>query len=939
MACQYLSSRIVTAISHLDSGNHYKVLWLQYQYLGKHHLKALYGRKVQITILLARIGDVQLMGPEIIHETIEKIVQIRQRLQAVRDRQRSYANRFGPVAYKLELPKELRNVHTTFHASNLKKCLSDESLVIPMKELQLDDKLNFVEEPVEIMDLEKKDERGIVVRNKARLVSQGYTQEEGIDYDKVFAPVARIEAIKLFLAYASFMRFIVYQMDVKSALLYGIIEEEVYVCQPPSFEDPQFPDKVYTVEKALYGLHQAPRAWYETLSTYFVHQEGQRFQMSSMGELTFFLGLQVQQKKDGIFISQEKYMADILKKFDFTTVNTISTPMKPNKELIKDEEVEVRIFRYLKGQPKLGLWYPRDSQFDLEAFSDSDYDGASLDRKSTTVGCQFLGKRLISWQCNKQTIVANSITKAENVVAANCCRQNPVFHSKTKHIEIRHHFIRDCYEKKLIQVSYIEQFLEYDTSKSSIQKLNTISIVDGKGCGQSNSSSERVISLYMVEDEPQTESLQTETPLTVSNELQTKAHIEQILPSPSTYQRKQRKTQKHRRAKKVTELPQTSVPLDHRADEAVHKEGVIEISSGDRPRRQDTTLGGADAQIRLETASKTPHDSPLLGGNTPGSDEGRLELIQELMETCTSLTKRRLEKKRKARTPQPIKRRLFKGRVEISTDKSLEVIVEDKGSGEKGGSTADQVSTARPEVSAASVPVNVSAATPSTPPTTTTIFGDEDLTNSLTLVKIRSKGVLVEEEPEKPVKVKRRDQGLAQIESDAELAQRLHEEELAELDIAQKERNKARETIGSRKSKGNKEQTTYKNSSQEQDDYLPQTYRLTARAEALKKRQSIFEEESSKKQKLEEDNDAEKEELRDSMDVVPMMMLLLMLNFWQPNIQCVELEDILFLNEIMIRLKVDYESEMALRNSRDLQDLTTSEVKSVRFYILMMIRL
>ncbi|GKD60317.1 putative ribonuclease H-like domain-containing protein [Tanacetum coccineum] len=116
----------------------------------------------------------------------------------------------------------------------------------------------------------KKDERGIVVRNKARLVAQGYTQEEGIDYDEVFAPVARIEAIRLFLAYASFMGLIVYQMDVKSAFLYGTIEEEVYVCQPPGFEDPQFPNKVYKVEKALYGLHQAPRAWYETLSTYLL---------------------------------------------------------------------------------------------------------------------------------------------------------------------------------------------------------------------------------------------------------------------------------------------------------------------------------------------------------------------------------------------------------------------------------------------------------------------------------------------------------------------------------------------------------------------------------------------------------------------------------------------------------------------------------------------
>ncbi|GJU54201.1 putative ribonuclease H-like domain-containing protein [Tanacetum coccineum] len=293
----------------------------------------------------------------------------------------------------------------------------------------------------------KKDERGIIVRNKARLVAQGYTQEEGIDYDEVFAPVARIEAIRLFLAYASFMGFIVYQMDVKSAFLYGTIEEEVYVCQPPGFEDPQFPDKVYKVEKALYGLHQAPRAWYETLSTYllenrfrrgtikktlfikkdkgdillvqvyvddiifgstkkslcveFEQMMHKRFQMSSMGELTFFLGLQVKQKDDGIFISQDKYVADILKKFDFSSIKTTSTPIETNKALLKDEEAEdvdvhlyrsmigslmyltafrpdimfavcacvrfqvtpkvshlhavKKIFRYFKGQPKLGL--------------------------------------------------------------------------------------------------------------------------------------------------------------------------------------------------------------------------------------------------------------------------------------------------------------------------------------------------------------------------------------------------------------------------------------------------------------------------------------------------------------------------------------------------------------------------------------------------------
>ncbi|GKA68245.1 putative ribonuclease H-like domain-containing protein [Tanacetum coccineum] len=310
----------------------------------------------------------------------------------------------------------------------------------------------------------KKDERGIVIRNKARLVAQGYTQEEGIDYEEVFAPVARIEAIRLFLAYASYMGFTVYQMDVKSAFLYGTIDEEVYVMQPPGFEDPEFPDKVYRVEKAMYGLHQAPRAWYGTLSKYLLANGFQRgtidqtlfirkhkgefllvqvyvddiifgssnpklckefedlmhdkFKMSVMGELTFFLGLQVLQKNDGIFISQDKYVGDILKKFRYTDVRTTKTPMDKENPWGKDgpgKDVDLhlyrsmirslmylyltshrpnimfelfgivarhqvthkechlhvvkRIFRYLKGQPLLGFWYPKESPFDLVAYS------------------------------------------------------------------------------------------------------------------------------------------------------------------------------------------------------------------------------------------------------------------------------------------------------------------------------------------------------------------------------------------------------------------------------------------------------------------------------------------------------------------------------------------------------------------------------------------
>ncbi|GJZ56861.1 putative ribonuclease H-like domain-containing protein, partial [Tanacetum coccineum] len=277
--------------------------------------------------------------------------------------------------------------------------------------------------------------------------------------DEVFAPVARIEAIRLFLAYASYMDFTMYQMDVKSAFLYGTIEEEVYVCQPLGFVDPKFPNRVYKVEKALYGLHPALRAWYETLSTYllengfrrgiidktlfikkiknnillvqvyvddiifgstqkslsteFEQLMDKRFQMSSMGKLTFFLGLQVEQIKDGIFLSQDKYVYEILKKFSFSSVKTAKTPMETHKPLSKDEnktDVDVHLYRsmigslmyltssrpdimfavYLKGQPTLGLWYPKDSPLDLIAYSDSDYTGASIDRKSITGGCQFL---------------------------------------------------------------------------------------------------------------------------------------------------------------------------------------------------------------------------------------------------------------------------------------------------------------------------------------------------------------------------------------------------------------------------------------------------------------------------------------------------------------------------------------------------------------------
>nr|GEZ14706.1 hypothetical protein [Tanacetum cinerariifolium] len=217
----------------------------------------------------------------------------------------------------------------------------------------------------------KKDEKGIVIKIKARLVAQGHTQEEGIEHDEVFTPVARIEAVRLFLSYASFKDFVVYQIDVKSAFLDGKIEEEVYVCQPPGFEDPNFLDKVYKVEKALYGIHQASRAWYKTLSTYLMYNGFHKGQIDK----TLFIKIHIddillvqvyvddiifgstmkeliQQKSDGIFISQDKYVADILKKFDFSTIKTTSTLMEPNKALVKDaeaEDVDVHLYRSMIG--------------------------------------------------------------------------------------------------------------------------------------------------------------------------------------------------------------------------------------------------------------------------------------------------------------------------------------------------------------------------------------------------------------------------------------------------------------------------------------------------------------------------------------------------------------------------------------------------------------
>ncbi|GKD33985.1 retrovirus-related pol polyprotein from transposon TNT 1-94 [Tanacetum coccineum] len=219
----------------------------------------------------------------------------------------------------------------------------------------------------------KRDEENTIIRNKSRLVANGYAQKEGIDFEESFAPVARLEAVRLFIAYAAHKSFTVCQMDVKTIFLYGPLKEEVYVNQPDGFVDPYHPDQVYRLKKALYGLKQAPRAWYDELSnflvskgfskgsidpTLFITKHGEdillvqiyvddiifgstnlklskrfeklmhsKFDMSMMGELKFFLGIQIHQSPHGIFINQAKYAQEILKKHGMTSCDSIGTPM------------------------------------------------------------------------------------------------------------------------------------------------------------------------------------------------------------------------------------------------------------------------------------------------------------------------------------------------------------------------------------------------------------------------------------------------------------------------------------------------------------------------------------------------------------------------------------------------------------------------------------
>ncbi|GKA20865.1 retrovirus-related pol polyprotein from transposon TNT 1-94, partial [Tanacetum coccineum] len=351
---------------------------------------------------------------------------------------------------------------STIEPKNVNEALGDESWIVAMQEelnqFIANDVWELVPQPKNMTIIgtkwvfrNKLDENGIVSRNKARLVAQGYNQQEGIDYDETYAPVARLESIRILLAYACALDFKLFQMDVKSAFLNGFINEEVYVAQPPGFIDFEKPDHVYKLKKALYGLKQAPKAWYDRLKAFLIKHEYKmgmvdntlftkkkssnliivqiyvddiifgstcqdmcdefakimhdEFEMSMMGELNFFLGLQIKQMEDGIFFNQSKYIKEMLKKFGLEDSKPMKTPMSSDTKLTKDEECESvdstkyrgmigsllyltasrpdimfsvclcarfqeapktshleavkRIFRYIKGTTHLGLWYPK----------------------------------------------------------------------------------------------------------------------------------------------------------------------------------------------------------------------------------------------------------------------------------------------------------------------------------------------------------------------------------------------------------------------------------------------------------------------------------------------------------------------------------------------------------------------------------------------------
>ncbi|GJZ84670.1 retrovirus-related pol polyprotein from transposon TNT 1-94 [Tanacetum coccineum] len=285
---------------------------------------------------------------------------------------------------------------------------------------------------------------GGVLKNKARLVARGYRQEEGIDFEESFVTVDRLEAIRIFIAYAAYKNMIVYQMDVKTAFLNGILREEVYVSQPDGFVDQDNPNHVYKLKKALYGLKQAPRAWYDLLSSFLLSQkfskgvvdptlfnrkEGKDILLiSMMGKMSFFLGLQISQSPRGIFLTQSKYALEIIKKYGMETSDPVDTPMVEKSKLDANpqrEEVDPTHYHGMIGS-LMYLTSSRphlDSYIVLTAFADADHASCQDTRRSTSGSMQLLGDRLVSWSSKKQKSTTISSIEAEYIALSGCCAQ------------------------------------------------------------------------------------------------------------------------------------------------------------------------------------------------------------------------------------------------------------------------------------------------------------------------------------------------------------------------------------------------------------------------------------------------------------------------------------------------------------------------------------